>query len=128
MWSITSGFSIDNKLLYSTWGDFHLWDIASGHLLLSNNSGANVAALSPGGKFVAIGTESPDSYNYKWNYQLVRSGVITLYDVATGKTLVTLNTGSDEVIGLAFSPDGRFLASVCLDDTVQLWAVTSMAE
>ena len=41
----------------------------------------------------------------------------------SGKEVITLDGHSDVVRCIAFSPDGRRLASGCLDHTIKLWDV-----
>ncbi len=38
-------------------------------------------------------------------------GTARLWDVATGRSLVTLKGHTDSVLGAVFSPDGRFIAT-----------------
>ena len=66
-------------------------------------------AVSPDGRWAAVGETS---------------GVIQLYDVATGKRLRTLAAHSKDVTGVAFSADGGRLASCSLDNTLRIWNVT----
>jgi len=49
--------------------------------------------------------------------------MIRLWDVASGKKLAILNGHTDLVRSLAFSPDGKLLASGSSDGTVKLWNV-----
>ncbi|MFL5244097.1 MAG: WD40 repeat domain-containing protein [Gemmataceae bacterium] len=51
--------------------------------------------------------------------------LIKLWDVATGKEIMTLKDHSDTVYGLAFSPDGKMLASGAADRAVKIWEVAT---
>ncbi len=44
-----------------------------------------------------------------------------LWDVATGTAITTLGGHTDRIFGVAFSPDGNFLATTSFDKTVKIW-------
>lgn len=121
-------FSPDGKLLaaHSQWGTKHagsvrVWEVATGKEVfqIPTNSAGHTIAFSPDGKLLAFDIDY----------------TIRLCETATGKELHKL-TGHQQVVSnqriasgylnaLAFSPDGKVLASASCDGMARLWEVAS---
>ncbi|MYB96556.1 hypothetical protein F4054_00275 [Candidatus Poribacteria bacterium] len=68
---------------------------------------------------------SPDNRTLAIGYY--DSGIVTLWDVPTGRVRHTLTGHSDRVTKISFSPDSSTLATGSPDSTVRLWDVATGA-
>jgi WD40 repeat protein/tRNA A-37 threonylcarbamoyl transferase component Bud32 len=93
-------------------GTVRIWDIETGALLQALPRGAEtIYALryAPDGRILASGSGFPP-----WEFveSMRGKGVIRLWNSAGGKLVRTLRGHFQNVMGVAFSPDGKTLASV----------------
>jgi WD40 repeat protein len=108
-------FSPDGKTLVTAGGTLNgpgearMWDVATGKEQQWFNLGppsVEAVAYSPDGEKVALGS---------WD------GLIHIYATATRAQVAMWLAHRERVLGLAFAPDGKTLASSGLDQTTSLW-------
>jgi WD40 repeat protein len=107
-------FSSDSqKLVVGNYqADLQIWDIASGELDRSFDGHPNriqAVALCHIHQTIATACENK----------------IRIWDLATGECLQEIVAHYQPVLTLAFSADGRYLASGSMDKTVKIWDTTS---
>jgi WD40 repeat protein/transcriptional regulator with XRE-family HTH domain len=113
-------FSPDGKrVAAATFNGLQVWLYTPGEPLTLENSQAiltipdgGAAVFSPDGKWLAALSLSTASGN-----------AVKLWDANTGQELLTMAGHTDWLAGLAFSPDGKRLASTSLDGTVRVWSL-----
>ncbi|MGZ9223046.1 MAG: nSTAND1 domain-containing NTPase, partial [Anaerolineales bacterium] len=114
-------FSPDGtRVAAATFNGLQVWMYAPGEPLTLEESQAmltipdgSAGIFSPDGKQLAALSLSTASGN-----------AVKLWDATTSQELLTLMGHTDWIAGLAFSPDGKRLASTSLDGTVRIWSLT----
>jgi WD40 repeat protein len=71
---------------------------------------AHTSMVSPRGDWVAVGSNS---------------GEVRILDIQSGETIQRFDAHDDRVYALAFSPDGRYLASSGEDCNIRMWSIES---
>ncbi len=108
-------FSPDGKMLASIiYGKLQLWNVAANKESRLLGRAASVLAFSPDGKILA--TQDGDD-----------AAQVALWDTSTGVKLKTLDGHAGKVYALAYSADGKTLASTS-KDKVKLWDVATGKE
>jgi hypothetical protein len=87
-----------------------IWDTATGKELkvFEFNSFVYDVTFSSDSQYLLIGTSIPENN-------------IAIYEVKTGKKVLSIETHRGPVLNLAFAPDGKTFASRSGDDTLRIW-------
>jgi WD40 repeat protein len=102
-------------------GVLHQWDAATGRSIVTSSEMRHwfVQSLevSPDGKRIASGGGGSEGTLEKPDWH----GEVKVWDVATGECLLTLRGHKQLVTAVAYSPDGKLLASGSQDNMVRVW-------
>ena len=118
-------YSSDSRRLITVeLGLARVWDIASGEEVCppvrSDKIPVHRAALSPEGRFLATGGSFTDPPGVG-----PLDTTIRIWDLPAGREVATLPGHDDAISGLAFSPDGRLLASHSSDRSSRRYVLES---
>jgi WD40 repeat protein len=130
-------FSPDGRWLARSEADLGigLWELGAGREVRPLPRPKHVVgglAFSPDGRWLAsvrgVRRWDPGRSRFKQVPERSEENVARLWDVATGQERATFVGHTDWVYAVAFSPDGRWLASGGEDRTVRLWDIATGRE
>ncbi len=118
-------FSADGRTLAVGYEEtkVRIWEVATGGERLSFNHGglSTALAISPDGMLLATAKDAPERGRGYTPSSSKDEQKVWLWDALTGTRLHHLTGHTGPVTSLAFSPNGRLLASGSSDTTVLLW-------
>jgi len=112
-------FSPDGKLIAVTgFRKIELWNTKNWEFIQSleykTTSWMTKTAYSPDGNYLAIANRKNRNKNQFYNY-------IYMWNIKTGRAEAALEGHQGILNSIAFSPDGKYLASGSADNTIQIW-------
>jgi WD40 repeat protein len=112
-------------------GTTELWSIAEKkgvRTLYGHATRVQALAFSADGKWLATAADFHRDYTVKDWKNDPREAVARLWDVRTGKAVAILHGHQGRVATIAFSPDGRSLATGCSDRGVRIFDLSRLSK
>jgi WD40 repeat protein/serine/threonine protein kinase len=100
--------------------DVQLWDLARDKVVLTLKDTWGHVAFNPDGTRLASSWDHTDRGNAADGFRIKTEGRVKVWDVVSGKEIFSLNGHAGKIYSVAFSPDGKRLASAS-SDGVKLW-------
>ncbi len=108
---VTARWKIDRE--DPTANGLRVWDWATGEVVIDMQEFPGELTVSPDGTSIAVS-------------RLAGGG--SIWDIASGERVATLDAHTGDISGLAYSPDGDLLATSGVDGTVRLWDTDSFTQ
>jgi WD40 repeat protein len=133
---LSVAFSPDGTRIVSGSDDktVKVWRASDGALLHTMEGSSQCVyevAFTPDGRFIASASRDATALGGLWKHIVgperagSRGKTLRLWRASDGTLLQTLTGHTDDVHGLALSPDGRWLATGSVDRTVALWELVA---
>jgi WD40 repeat protein len=121
------------QLASATWNEIKVWDAATAEALFTfpishaNQHPIRRFSFSPDGRLLAAGYGEKET---RPGDATSGAGVVQVWDLTTGRLVITLRGHAAVVLSVAFSPDGLRLASGSggIEQAVKLWDLQSQQE
>jgi WD40 repeat protein/uncharacterized caspase-like protein len=98
---------------------------------VESKANIDIAAMMSGamsGQRPKKGSKTPDPADMMKDFKVEAVGQIRLWDVASGREIGTIRGHGRGVSKVAFSRDGKLLASGATDNTIKIWDVATRGE
>jgi WD40 repeat protein/serine/threonine protein kinase len=117
--SLAVGIGADARPTVRFWDLATLTEQTDRSITLREGAGVDALALDRAGARLAVATRPEVGVGFM---------TVAILDPATGKPIVTLKGHTNQILAVAFSPDGRTIATSSKDGLIKLWQASSGEE